>query len=345
MRMKKLASLFMIGFFVVSLFGCNNPQQSGTTEKTVVVYTSVDQVFSEKIFQLFEQQTGIKVKAVYDIEASKSVGLANRLVAEKGQPQADVFWNGEILQTLDLKAKDVLAKADISAANELPESFRDKDGQWFGFGGRARVLIVNTSKISLDKCPKTIEELATNANVKNSGIAYPVFGTTATQAAALYSYWGDSKANAYYTSLKNAGIQVVEGNSVVKDFVSQGKLYYGMTDSDDALGEMEKNKDLQIILLDQGADEMGTMVTPNTVAQIKGAPHPEQADAFMEFLLSKAAEQAMVDDGWIHIPVHQGVTAAKALNADNIKIMPIDFTKAYTKLEISKNDMTKIFVK
>jgi len=337
MNLKRSAIIIVVVALLVSLFGC--------TENTVVVYTSVDQVYSEKIFKLFEQQTGIKVKAVYDIEASKSVGLANRLIAEKAQPQADVFWNGEILQTLDLKAKGVLAKADIAAAKELPASFQDKDGQWLGFGGRARVLIVNTTKISLDKCPKTLEELANSAYIKDAGIAYPVFGTTATHAAALYAYWGDAKANAYYTSLKNAGIQVLEGNSVVKDYVSQGKLWFGMTDSDDALGEMAKNKDLAIILLDQGAKDMGTLVIPNTVAQINGAPNPSQADAFMEFLLSKSTEQALVNDGWIHIPVHEGVTASKEFNAAAIKIMPVDFEKVYTKLEISKNDMTKIFVK
>ncbi|MEI6132912.1 MAG: extracellular solute-binding protein [Bacillota bacterium] len=337
---KRLVGLFFVAVFMfVALFGCTNPQ------KTVVVYTSVDQVFSEKLFQMFEKQTGIKVKAVYDVEASKSVGLANRLIAEKGQPLADVFWNGEILQTLDLKAKDVLVKADISNSNDLPNSFKDSEGKWFGFGGRARVLIVNTKKIGLDKCPKTMEELVTSPYVKNAGIAYPLFGTTSTQAAALYSIWGDAKAKDYFTRLKAAGIQVVEGNSVVKDFVSQGKLYFGLTDSDDALGEMEKNKDLAILLMDQGAKDIGNMVTPNTVAQIKGAPHPEQADAFMEFLLSKEAEQAMVDDGWIHIPVHAGVTAAKGLDSKNIKIMDIDFAEAYKKLELSKTELEKIFVK
>ena len=341
--MNKFKEVFLVCsvlFVLISSFsGCS------TSQKSVTVYTSVDQVYSEKIFKLFEQKTGIKVNAVYDIEASKSVGLANRLIAEKNQPQADVFWNGEILQTLDLKEKDVLVKADISEANNLPQSFKDKDGFWFGFGGRARVLIVNTSKISLAECPKTLEDLVTSPYVKNAGIAYPVFGTTATHAAALYSVWGDEKAKAYFTSLKNAGISVLEGNSVVKDYVSQGKLFFGLTDSDDALGEMEKNKDLKIILLDQGEKGLGTMITPNTVAQIKGAPHPEQADAFMEFLLSASTEQAMVDDGWIHIPAHKQVVPSKDFNFSNIITMNLDFNHVYKKLETSKTDLTSIFLK
>jgi iron(III) transport system substrate-binding protein len=323
----------------LSFYGCKNNQ------KTVVVYTSVDQVYSEKVFKLFEKENGIKVKAVYDIEASKTVGLANRLVLERDNPQADVFWSGEILQTLDLKEKDVLDKSDISAAKNLPTSFVDSDGYWYGFGGRARVLIVNKSLIPLDKCPKTLNELAKSKYIKQAGIAYPVFGTTATQVAALYTFWGNQNAKEYFSSLKSAGISVLEGNSVVKDFVSQKKLYMGLTDTDDAFSEMQRNKDLDILLLDQGKDDMGTLVIPNTVALIKGAPNPNQADAFIEFLLSAKVEQYLVDEGWIHIPVHSGVTASKEFKADSIKIMQVDFNEVYKNLEKSKNDMTQIFIR
>jgi len=295
--------------FLIFFCGCKRNTNS------VVVYTSVDQVYSEKIFKLFEQKSGIKVNAVYDIEASKSVGLANRLVAEKDRPQADVFWSGEILQTLDLKEKGVLERADITSAKGLHSSFIDEDGYWYGFGGRARVLIVNKALVPLENCPKTLSELANSQYIKRVGIAYPVFGTTSTLVAALYTYWGDDKAKNFFVNIKNAGISVLEGNSVVKDYVSQKKLFMGMADTDDALSEMKQNKDLDIIFLDQGENDMGTLVIPNTVAFIKGAKHPTQADAFIEFLLSAETEQALVDDGWIHIPVHTNVTASKDILA------------------------------
>ena len=62
-------------------------------DREVVIYTSVDQVFSEPILNGFEKAKGIKVKAVYDVEASKTAGLVNRLIAEKDRPKCDVFWN------------------------------------------------------------------------------------------------------------------------------------------------------------------------------------------------------------------------------------------------------------
>src|SRR6266478_5951329 len=46
----------------------------------VVVYASQDEVYAEPILQEFTKETGIKVQAVYDSEAVKTVGLANRLL-------------------------------------------------------------------------------------------------------------------------------------------------------------------------------------------------------------------------------------------------------------------------
>ncbi len=65
------------------------------SSRTVVVYVSEDQVFSEPILKDFERETGITVKSVFDTEESKSTGVTNRLIAEKDNPQADVYWANE----------------------------------------------------------------------------------------------------------------------------------------------------------------------------------------------------------------------------------------------------------
>jgi hypothetical protein len=47
------------------------------------------------VFRAFEKESGIAVRAVFDTEETKSTGVLNRLVAEAGTPQADVFWSGD----------------------------------------------------------------------------------------------------------------------------------------------------------------------------------------------------------------------------------------------------------
>ena len=311
----------------------------------VVIYTSVDQIYSEKIFRAYERETGVKVKAVYDTEATKTVGLVNRLIAEKNKPQADVFWNGEIIQTIVLKKEGVLESVSPANANALPPGFKDEDGMWFGFGGRARVIIYNRQLISKEDCPKTIEDFAKSPYIKNSAIAYPIFGTTATHAAVHYAYWGEETASKFYGDMSNSGIMVLDGNSVVKDYVSSKKAFLGLTDTDDALLEMDKNKDLDIIFPDQGENGMGTLVIPNTVAKIKNGPNPEQALKFIEFIISVRAEQMLTDDNWIQIPVHPEVEGLDIIELADIKIMQADFNLAYEFLEKSKTDLTGFFIR
>lgn len=341
--MKKSAlgvHLVMLLLLVLCFTACNNRDY-----QEVVVYTSVDQVYSEKIFAAFENETGIEVKAVYDIEANKTVGLANRLEAEAASSQADVFWSGEILQTIRLKEKNIFEAIDLTAAESLPANFVDDQGHWFAFGGRARVMLYNKEMVDLSALPKTMVDLPMSTTIDQLGMAYPVFGTTNTEAACRYADWGEDKARDYYQSLKDAGIQVVDGNSVVKDFVSQKKLMAGLTDTDDALLAMGKNKALDLYFLDQGQSEMGAMVIPNSVAKVKDSPNPENAKIFMEYLLDESTEQVLVDAGWIHIPVHQNVRPSSSLDISEIKIMAVDFNQAYTMLELATKDMTEIFVR
>jgi iron(III) transport system substrate-binding protein len=82
----------------------------------VVVYAAQDQVYAEPILREFEKETGIKVKAVYDSEAVKTVGLANRLLAERSLPQCDVFWGNEEMRTRQLAAQNVFRETNGWAA-------------------------------------------------------------------------------------------------------------------------------------------------------------------------------------------------------------------------------------
>ena len=83
------------------LAGCG--KRGAPQQLSVVIYTSLDKVFSQPILESFEVETGIKVLTVYNSEATKTTGLVNRLIAEKDNPQADVFWNFETVRTVGYK--------------------------------------------------------------------------------------------------------------------------------------------------------------------------------------------------------------------------------------------------
>ena len=314
-------------------------------EKTVIVYTSVDQVYSEPVFRDFENRTGIKVLAVYDVEATKTTGLVNRLIAERSDPQADVFWSGEFGQTILLKNESILQYYNSPSAENIPAQFHDPDGYWTGFGGRARVFIVNTNKLPPDKYPHAIYDMLDERYPADRiGIAYPMFGTTATHAAALYSLLGREKARAFFSTLNDRQVRVTDGNSVVRDLVANGQLAFGLTDTDDACGAIESGRNVSIVIPDQGDGEMGTLVIPNTVALIAGAPHPAEAKVFMDYLLDKKRESAMVSSGWIQIPVRD-IPGSPCINGTGIKTIPVTYQDTYDALQPAQEDLIGIFIR
>src|SRR5256886_7894240 len=113
------------------------------SSRTVVVYVSEDQVFSEPILKDFERETRITVKSVFDTEESKSTGVMNRLIAEKNNPQADVYWANEPVRADALKQRGVSTPYVSPSAEGIPDQFKDPDKYWTGFSARARLLLVN----------------------------------------------------------------------------------------------------------------------------------------------------------------------------------------------------------
>ncbi|MCX8061810.1 MAG: extracellular solute-binding protein [Anaerolineales bacterium] len=312
----------------------------------VVIYTSVDQVYSESILKAFEKQSSIKVRAVYDVEATKTTGLVNRLIAEKSNPQADVFWSGEFVQTIKLKEQGVLQSYAGSSLESIPPEYRDREGYWVAFGGRARILLVSTESLQPSQYPDSIFDLLDEKYAANQvAVANPLFGTTATHAAALYALLGAENAYQFFEALKQRGVQVVDGNSVVRDKVVSGELIFGLTDTDDACAAIQKGASVQIVVPDQGVDAIGTLIIPNTVALIAGASHPEPAKQLMEYLLSVEIEKQLLQTGWINFSLRHTDIELPCPLPDDIKGMDVEYSQIYAALEKSQTALRELFLR
>lgn len=308
----------------------------------VVLYTSMDRNHSEPVIRMFEEKTGIKVKAVYDTESTKTTGLVNRLIAEKENPQADVFWNNEVVRTIVLKNKGLLETYVSPAADEIPENFKDKEGFWTGFAARARILIVNTEKVTADKMPASIFDLTKPEWKGRSCMANPLFGTTSTHSAALFVYLGEEKAMKLFEDLKNNGMEIVAGNSTSKDRVAAGLLDAGFTDTDDANEALGDGKPVIMVFPDK--EGMGTLLIPNTVCLIKKGPHQENAKKLMDFLLSKDVEAHLARSASVQIPVRKGIPGPKGIpELEKIKVMQVDFEKVAQELDGTMKKLEKLF--
>jgi iron(III) transport system substrate-binding protein len=298
------------------------------SEHEVVVYSALDAEFSAPILEQFERERTVKVRANYDAESTKTVGLVTRIQQERLRPRCDVFWNNEILHTLRLEKEGLLEMYLSPAATSFPSNYRSPDGYWHGFAARARVLIVNTELVSEETRPRSIEDLLAPQWKGKVGVAKPLFGTTATHACVLFAYWGPEKAEAFFRDLKDNS-QTMSGNKQVALAVGRGELAFGLTDTDDAVIEKEAGKPIAIIYPDQHEGGMGTLFIPNTLAIIRGAPHADEARALIDYLLRGEVEAQLAAGPSAQFPVNRDLHVKSRVAPEiDVRWMEADFAAA-----------------
>lgn len=309
--------------------GCAGGEAEPGAGRQVVVYSALDREFAEPVLDAYAKKAGVEVRPKFDIESTKTVGLTNLIVAEAARPRCDLFWNNEILNTLRLREKRLLVPFVPQHAEDVPPQFKGADGTWYGFAGRARILIVNTRLVPEGRRPEGIEDLLDPEWKGKIAIAKPLFGTTATHAACLFAAWGEEKAGAFFKDLKANGVQVLSGNKQVATAVGSGQAAFGLTDTDDAMGEIAAGSPVVIVYPDRGTGQLGTLFIPNTLAVIKGAPHAREAQALASHLLSPEIEAALADGPGAQIPLLKSTkTAARVETPRTVHAMEADFEGA-----------------
>jgi iron(III) transport system substrate-binding protein len=319
----------------------------------VVLYCAQDRDFAVGVLKEFTGDTGLDVTPKFDTEANKSVGLYNEIVAEKGRPRCDVFWNNEILNTIRLQQQGLLEPYDSPAAKPYPDWARAKDHTWHAFAGRARVLIVNTKLLAEKDHPKSLLDLTQPRYKGKVVMAKPQFGTTATQAACLFEVLGEEKARTFFTGLKANDVHLAPGNKQVAEWVGRGRTstgkpaVIGTTDTDDAIDEVRARRDVAILFPDSaGGGRMGTLFIPNTLMRIKGSPNADGAKKLIDYLLGPEVEKKLAEGPSAQIPLNPEVEAKlpPAIEAGRkAKAMRVDWLKAAELWDKSQEFLTREF--
>ena len=274
--MKLINSILFITIFL-SLTAC---EKKAENEKNLTVYCSIDEIWSAPLFKKFTDKTGIIVKPVYDSEANKSVGLANRLIAEKNNPIADIYWSGEPLQIERLALSGVL-KPYSEAGIKLPEYFSSWNNTfWFPNSFRQRVFVINTNIIKNAKIyPVSVFDLTNKIYYGKISMANPNFGSTLFHFVSLYTKLGKKDFLEFMANIKNNKVKVYAGNSQVVLQTVNGNYAIGLTDNDDA--QREINKGTPIVMKGCG-DYFPSGIGVINKKNIKN----EQLKQFVSFIIS-----------------------------------------------------------
>ncbi len=234
----------------------------------VVLYCAQDQVFAEAILADFSRETGIVVKSVFDSEAVKTVGLANRLIAERDRPMCDIYWGNEELRTRQLLARGVL-RADA----------------WAAFGHRTRTLVAR----SATDLPGSFVELTNSRWRGKISLAYPLFGSTCTHFLVLRHHWGAPAWKGWCQALAANRPFLEEGNSQVVRRLQRSEVTVGLTDSDDVRAARREGAELAMASV--GTE---TLRLPNTVALVSGRVDRPAVRQLYDYLQSPEVRQRLI---------------------------------------------------
>lgn len=268
-----------------------------TPDTALVVYCAHDAVYAEEVLQEFTRQTGIRVQPRFDTEATKSLGLVNLIRQERRHPRCDVFWNNELLGTVELQREGLLEPYRGTGWQRIPERHRDADGHWVGFGARLRVWIVNKRDVPADE-----ESLQSMLELETSrgAMALPMFGTTLTHYTVLHRVWGPQRLQEWHHEMRRRGLRELPGNAVVKDVVASGQCDFGWTDTDDAFVALDSGAEVDVAPIRVAGQ---TIAIPNTAAIVKGTRKLSEAQRLVDFLASAETELQLARSRARQIPL------------------------------------------
>ena len=277
----------------------------------VVVYVSADEYVARPILELFEQRTGIEVRALFDTEATKTTGLVTRLHSEQARPRADLFWSSECFGMIQLQQQGVLGRfpaEQLEAMNQgVPDSWQSRSGGWVAFAPRARVLVYAPDRVDPKSLPGGWEALADPAWKGRLAMADPRFGTTGGHLGAMQAVWGAERFSQWVDGLVANDIRVLtSGNAGVVAGVVSGEFDLGMTDTDDVWAAQARGHSVALLYPRHAASEVsggGTLLIPNTVGLIEDGPNPREALQLAAWLSSEEVERLLMETPSRNIPL------------------------------------------
>lgn len=294
------------------------PIHASASASELVIYSGRKESAIKPVIELFERETGIKVA----LKVGKTSGLANEILQERQRPRADIFIATEA-GICEILVREGLLEPYVSpGARAIPAEHKSSRGLWTGISGRARVIIYNTDLVKGGDIPNSILDL-TDAKWKGKiAIAGTRERTTLSWLSALVQVMSEAKAKTYIDKLLENGLKVLPDNSDVWRGVGSGEFTVGLTNSPNYHLALEANLPVGVIYPDQGPRGMGVLVNPNAVAIVKGSNNLNQAKRFVDFLLSKPAQELLVKHAF-EIPLLPGIDPGPVKPLSGFKALQI----------------------
>jgi len=284
----------------------------GSVSGEITVYNAQHDTLTKEWVDAFTKETGVKVT----IRQGSDTELSNQIVQEGQASPADVFLTENSPAMAQVENAGLFADVDKETLDQVPAEFRPSTGKWTGIAARSTVLVYDKSKISDDKLPKSMLDLA-KPEWKGKWAASPSGADFQAIVAALLELKGEAATEEWLKGMKE-NFKAYKGNSTAMKAVNAGEVdaaliyhyyYYG-----DQAKTGENSKNVTPYFFKN--QDPGAFLSVSGGGVLKSAKNADAAQAFLKFITGKQGQEVLKNGTSFEYAIASQVDA-------NAKLVPI----------------------
>jgi iron(III) transport system substrate-binding protein len=287
--------------------------EPATPSGPLVIYSARSEPLIQPVLDAYQAEyPEVEIR----IKSGNNSELANALLEERNNPQADVFITTELLTVQSLNQQGVFQSYRSPAASSLPDGFTGPNDGWTGLTRRARVIMYNTDLVPAGEAPGSIFDLADPKWRGQIAAAGSSNGSMQAQIATMRQLIGEEATEAWLRDLLLNQVTFFGGHTDVRKAVGAGEFKIGLVNHYYYHLQKEEGGPVGIVYPDQGEGQIGLISNATAIAIVQGARNTPAAQALVDFLLAPAGQEIFARLNFEY-PLVQGV----ALHPD---VTPLD---------------------
>jgi iron(III) transport system substrate-binding protein len=229
------------------------------------------------------------------LKAGSNSELANALIEEQTNPQADVFITTELFTIQSLGQQGIFQPYRPGEADLLSAEFIGPDDTWVGLTRRARVIMYNTDLVAAEDLPSSIFDLTDPKWKGRIAAAGSTNGSMQSQIAAMRQLLGEAESEAWLKGLLDNEVTFFGGHTDVRKAVGAGEFALGLVNHYYYYLQQAEGSQVGIIFPDQGDDQIGLLTNATAAAIVNGGANTAAAQALLDFLISADGQKLFAD--------------------------------------------------
>ncbi|MEO6063119.1 MAG: extracellular solute-binding protein [Thermoflexales bacterium] len=291
----------------------------------LVVYSGRSEPLIRPVIDAFKAQNP-RIEVL--LKAGSNSELANALIEERANPQADLFITTEVFTVQSLAQQGVFKSYRPAGADRLPAGSIGPDNSWVGLSRRARVIMYNTDLVANAELPKSIFDLTDPKWKGKIAAAGSTNGSTQAQIATMRQLLGDTETEKWLRGLLANKVIFFGGHTDVRKAVGTGEFALGLVNHYYYHLQVAEGSKVGIIYPDQGEGQVGVITNATAAGVVKGAPNAEAAQALMDFLVSEQGQNLFAAQNYEYpllpgVALRQGVQPLDAFRLAKVDVASV----------------------